>query len=251
VSIFEREWLLHGCLKVGSVPRNDRPATDLKNRITAQYGGVPFRARGWPQRGFRDTLWWSEKNVPPRYGSAYMLKLDRDRGPALHVGINVEKGFEERDVAVRRARELREPVKQLLLTKDWDWHRALRSFPQVWTSIQRAAGSLGVPLYCWVEFGRRDDAEYFTVTGEAVYRRGGFRPVSWGAVVDFASEARPRKWGRLSLMRAFSLDECTPALDGSAVMNVFAALKDIRDLWRGVGPGSGERPNRPRVSRRR
>lgn len=245
MSVVKREWLLHGCLNVGSFPRDDRPATDLKDRIAKQYGGARFRARGWPQRGFRDTLWWSEQNIPHRYGSAYMLKLDCDRGPAFHVGINVEKGFEDRDVAMRRAAELREPIQQLLLTKDWDWHRALKSFPDIGASIQGAARSLGVPLYCWVEFGKRDDAEYFMVTGEAIYRRGGFKPVGWSTVADFAAKSRPRKWGRLSVMRSFSLDECTPALDAYSIMSVFAALRGVRDLWRGIGPTSaGKMGNR-------
>lgn len=33
MSVVKREWLLHGCLNVSSFPRNDRPATDLKDRI--------------------------------------------------------------------------------------------------------------------------------------------------------------------------------------------------------------------------
>jgi hypothetical protein len=49
-------------------------------------------------------------------------------------------------------------------------------------------------------------------------------------VQDFASKPHPRKWGRLALMRAFNIDECTPALDSAAVMETFAAFKDIRDL---------------------
>lgn len=234
MSVIRREWLLHGCLKVGNLPPNDRPATDLRDRIASRYGTARFGVRSWPQRGFKDTPWWSEANIPNRHGSAYMLKLDRRRGPALYVGITVEKGFEDRDVARKRAAALRVPTQQLLLAKGWDWHRALASFPQIGTAVHAAARQLGVPVYCWVEFDNGDDAEYFTVTDDALYRRGGFRPVDWRAVEEFASKPRPRKWGCLALVRAFSVDECTPALDASSVMNVFEVFKHVRDLWRGI-----------------
>jgi hypothetical protein len=240
MSVINAEWLAHGCLKVGHLPSDQRPGISLRAGISAMYGGMQFRIRGWPQRGFRDTLWWSESRIPHRYGAAYMLKLDNSRGPALHVGINVEKGYEERDVALRRAKELNEPVDQLLLTKDWDWHRAMRSFPEVGVTIQEAARKLGRNLFYWVEFGSGDDTQHFLVTPEALYIRGGFKPVSWESVREFAVQPRRRKWGRLAIMRAFSIDECTPQLDDSAVLEVFRALRDVRDVWRGLVMESGK-----------
>jgi hypothetical protein len=234
MSSITAEWLRHGCLNVGTLPKDRRPALTLRDHLSDLYGGVPFGVRGWPQRGFKDTLWWSEKNVPLRYGAAYMLRLDHTTGPALHVGINVEKGFEDRDVARRRAGELNEPVDQLLLTKSWDWHRALALLPEVGSAIQAAAGLLGGSLYCWVAFGSGDDCQYFLVTSDALYLRGGFKPVRWDSVAEFASKSRRRKWGRLAIMRAFTLDECTPELDDSSVMEVFGTLRNVRDIWRGV-----------------
>jgi len=226
---------MHGCLNVGKLPNDRRPALTLRDRFSQNYGGTQFRVRGWPQRGFRDTLWWSEKHIPHRYGAAYMLRFDHTRGPILHAGITVEKGYEDRDVAVRRARQLNEPVHQLLLAKSWDWYRALDSIPQLGAAIQGAAGTLGVGLYCWVEFGGGDDdGQYFLVTSDALYLRGGFKPVRWDSVVEFARKPRRRKWGRLSIMRAFSLDECTPELGESSLLEVFAALRNVRDTWRGI-----------------
>jgi hypothetical protein len=228
------EWLRHGCLNVGALPRNRRPAISVSDSLSRIYGGVRFRVRGWPQRGFKHTLWWSEKNAPNRYGAAYMLKLDHAEGPALHIGINVEKGFEDRDVAVRRAKELNEPVDQLLLTRSWDWHRALRLLPKVGRAIQGAAGVLGGSLYCRVEFYGADDHQYFLVTPDALYLRGGFKPIAWDSIVQFACKPRRRSWGRLAIMRAFSIDECTPELHESSVLEVLRTLRNARDAWRGI-----------------
>lgn len=228
------EWLAHGCLNVGDLPNDRRPAIGLRDRLSDIYGGLPFRVRDWPQRGFRHTLWWSEQSVRLRYGSAYMLKVDQRRGAGLYVGINVEKGLEDRDAAQRLAQQRKEPVSQFLLTRSWDWHRALGSLPVVGAAIQEASATLGHSLFCWVEFGRGDDGDHFLVTPDALYVRGGFKPVQWESVVKCASRPHPRQWGRLAVMRAFSLDECTPALDDSAVLEVFLALRSVRDIWRGI-----------------
>ena len=53
--------LYHGCLNVGGIPRNRRPALEIRDRIVEMYGGKRFRLGEWPKRGFRDTLWWAEK----------------------------------------------------------------------------------------------------------------------------------------------------------------------------------------------
>ncbi len=241
MSAIRAEWLRHGCLNVGAIPRNQRPAIGLSNALSDMYDGARFRVRGWPGRGFRHTLWWSEKNVPPRYGAAYMLKVDHAEGPALHVGVNVEKGFEVRDVAARRARELNEPIDQLLLTTSWDWHRALRLIPELGNAVQEAAGALGGSLYCRVEF-YGDESQYFLVTPDAVYLRGGFKPVTWDSVAEFAAKPHPRRWGRLAIMRAFSLDECTPELGESSMLEVMRTLRNVRDSWRGIAATT--RPNK-------
>lgn len=171
-----------------------------------------------------------------------MLKVDTDRGAALYVGINVEKGYESKAVALRHAHGTKVPVDQLLLTKGWDWHRALNLLPKVGPAIQDATRALGVHLYCWVEFGGGDDSNHFLVTPHALYERSGFRPVPWETVVQFAGKPRIRHWGRLAVMRAFSLDECTPELHESSVLEVFRALRNVRDQWRGIRSGASEPP---------
>ena len=185
-----------------------------------------FRTRSG---GLKSTL----ASTTPRY----MLKLDHDRGPALLVGINVEKGLEDKAVARRHGKQANKSVAQLSMTKTWDWHRAVGSLPGVGSAIQRAAAVLETSLYCWVEFGTRDqpkENQYFLVTPDAVYLRGGFKPVTWDSVAEFAAKPRPAQWGRLSIMRAFSLEECTPELDDSSVLSVLQALRGVRDTWRGI-----------------
>ena len=165
-----------------------------------------------------------------------MLKVDHAEGPALHVGINVEKGFEVRDVAARRAKQLKEPVGQLLLTRRWDWHRALRLIPELAPAVHEAAAVLGGSLYCRVEF-YGDDKQYYLVKPDGLYLRGGFKPVRWESVAEFASKPRPRRWGRFAIMRAFSIDECTPELHESSLVRVMGALRNVRDAWRGIRIG--------------
>ena len=63
------------------------------------YGVTRFTLRMWPGGvSFKHTLWWSEANIPHRYGAAYFVKFERWRGAAMYAGIR-EKGFEDRGVA--------------------------------------------------------------------------------------------------------------------------------------------------------
>ena len=84
------------------MPEDSRVPLNIRDRISDMYNGTRFAVRMWPQQGFKNTIWWSEKDAPP-YNAAYFLKMDTWRGAALHAGINVEKGFEDREEAIRRA----------------------------------------------------------------------------------------------------------------------------------------------------
>jgi hypothetical protein len=99
--------LRHGCLNVGAIPRNSRRAISVSHSLSELYDVFDFEFEDG-RKGIQAQDVVSEKNVPPRYGAACMLNVDHAEGPALHVGINVEKGFEVRDVAARRAKELKE-----------------------------------------------------------------------------------------------------------------------------------------------
>ena len=87
------------------------------------------------------------EEIPPRQAAAYFLRLDASRGPVMFAGITVEKGFEDRAVAQRRARELKEPVSQLLLSKTWDWHRALATLQKLGPALEDASRAIGNELY--------------------------------------------------------------------------------------------------------
>jgi hypothetical protein len=227
-------------MKVGDLPEDRHPGLDIRQRLEAAYDDAQFKVRMWPGgMKFKHTLWWSEKKATHRYSAAYYMNLDPWRGPALFAGITVEKGFEDREVAERRAQQLKEPVDQLLLGKTWDWHGALKSLPTLGLALQDASRLLERELYCWVEFGKEEaDSRYFVVRPDALYERGKFKPIRWSEVSDFASQPRKRKWGTLSVVRAFALNECTPELDVSAVMNAFQALREVRDIWRGLVPAT-------------
>jgi len=106
--------------------------------------------------------------------------------------------------------------------------------------LQDASRLLGKELYWWVEFGNdQRDRRQFVVRPDALYERGKFKPVGWNEVSHFASRPRKRKWGTLAIVRAFALSECTLELDVSAVMHVLEALRDVRDIWRGLVPPQG------------
>jgi hypothetical protein len=233
------DWLIHGAFNLGDIPEQDRPTLAVRKALSEMYG-VAFGLRMWPQRGFKEVVWWSEKQLH-RDGAAYFVRVENDRGPVLFVGINVEKGYEDHNVASRRARQLKEPVKQFLLSNSWDWHRALASLPNIENSLQNATRKLGTELYCWMEFRAETPEErYFVVKPGALYRRGKFKPIRWSKAIDFASRPRPKSWGRFAIARAFSVAECTPALSLDAVLDVFRALRETRDAWRGLRTSSGD-----------
>jgi hypothetical protein len=113
---------------LGDLPEDSRVSLNLKNRISEMYGGTHFAVRMWPQHGFKNTLWWCEKDVAP-YNAGYFLKVDSWRGPALYVGITVEKGVEDPEEATRRAQAKGTTAQELLMDETWDWCRALSSLP--------------------------------------------------------------------------------------------------------------------------
>jgi hypothetical protein len=236
MSPIKREWLIHGCL---SLPKDDRGRVSqkIKGILSKMYDGETFRIRSWPQRGFRDTLWWYETSVvTPGQAASYFLKVDNKRGPNLYVGISVEKAYESEDLAHSLASKTNPPVRVWLLDDNWDWHRFLPSLPEIKPLVLSTAKALQSTLYFWLEFGhyggKRDD-QYFSVSQDNLYWRGGFRPVKWDALYKFASESRPDAWGGIYLVKAFSLNDCTPYLDEAMLVEVFRVMRPIRDLWRG------------------
>jgi hypothetical protein len=228
------DWLVHGCMNLGEVPEETRVSLNIRDSISDAYGGTRFAVRMWPRTGFKNTIWWSEKDVAP-YNAAYFLKVDPWRGPALYAGITVEKGVEDPQEAMRRAQEKGIAAKELLLGKGWDWDRAVSSLGVISSPLGRLVRAVGTEIYYWLEFGESQrDSRYFVVKKDGLYQRGGFRPVPWDDLREFASRSRPQDWGNMFVAKAFSLDECTPELDVSRVLEVFAALKQIRDSWRGL-----------------
>lgn len=231
------EWLVQGCLRLGDLPETDRVSLQVRSEIEGMYPGAQFAVRGWPQQGFRETLWWYEKEFTPGSSASYFLKVDPWRGPALYAGITVEKAFEDVDVAERLASKRNIPTDWYLLNDHWDWHRLLASLPASGGALQTAAGSLGRELYCWLEFGEdQHESRYFVIKQDALYRRGGFKPIGWDEVLDFASKSRPQAWGKFCVVRAFNLDECSPELDIGKLLEVFRILKSARDSWSGPSP---------------
>lgn len=79
MGVIRGDWLVHGCLNVGGLPRDRRPALEIRDRIVDMYDGERFRLGMWPLHGFKDTLWWSEKKIPHRIGAAYFLRFDARR----------------------------------------------------------------------------------------------------------------------------------------------------------------------------
>lgn len=227
------EWLVHGCLKLGDMPESDRLSFQIRDALSAMYGGEPFGVWMWPQQHFKNTLWWREKDVQP-FNTSYFVTVDHKRGPAFYAGITVEKGFEDPDKASRVAQAKVRSPDEFLMRANWDWHRAVSSMLEIQDLFRTAVAALRKELYIWLEFGDdRSDSRHFVITETGLYQRGGFRNVPWEDVIEFASKARPSEWGNMYLARAFSLDECTPELDIARVIEVFRALKTIRDHWRG------------------
>ena len=53
--------------------------------------------------GFKDTLWWYEKSEIPSTIASYFLKVDNQKSPNLSVGVSVEKGYEDKELAQKMA----------------------------------------------------------------------------------------------------------------------------------------------------
>lgn len=234
MSPVKREWLTHGCMRLSDYHDKERVSQKIRTLISEMYGGKEFRIRSWPQRDFRDTLWWYEKSVEtPGLVASYFLKLDNWRGPNVYAGITVEKAFQEKELARNVAARRRQPVEWWLLDENWDWHRFVSSLAQVKPLVLSAAKALRSELYVWLEFGDdRRDSRYYVLKQGRLYWRGGFKPISWKELVEFATQPRPQLWGGVFLARAFTLDECSPRLDETDLMDVFQAMQPIRDFWR-------------------
>ena len=174
----------------------------------------------------------------PCSAASYVLKVDRRRGPNLYAGISVEKAFEDDEKARESAAKARVRFEWQRLDERWDWYRFVSSLPQIETLVRSVAEELGGELYLWVEFGEEGEvaSQYYMVTGNALYWRGGFKPIRWSEVAQFVEQPHPRSWGGVYLVRAFALDECSPYLSEWKVVDVFKAMRPIRDTWRGLIP---------------
>ena len=151
MSPITRDWLVHGCMRLSDHDEEQRISLRIRNLISEMYQGVEFSIRSWPQRGFRDTLWWYEKSVKvPGQAASYFMKLDNWRGPNLYVGITVEKAYEDERLAREVATMKRQPVEWWLLDNSWDWHRAVASMSHVKDLVVSAANiiSWGVNSIC-------------------------------------------------------------------------------------------------------
>ena len=237
MSPVRREWLVQGCMRLSDDEPRDRVSLKIRELLSRMHGGAEFRLRSWPQRVFRDTLWWSEQSVaPPQSGASYCLKTDIWRGPNLYAGITVEKGFEDETMAREDEAKYKLPRGASRLGPDWDWHRFIDSLGDGDAVFLPVAQRLQAELYLWLEFLGADvlrDRQYYVIKEDGLYPRGGFKPVSWDLVRQFVCKPRPRMWGGVFLVRAFALQECTPTLSDGQLMRVFEALRCIRDLWRG------------------
>lgn len=112
-----REWLVHGCLNLSEKDVEESLSQKIRTLVSEIYGGNKIGIRSWPQRGFRDTLWWYEKSEIPSTIASYFLKVDNQKSPNLFVGVSVEKGYEDKEVAQKKARERKEPIERWLLSK--------------------------------------------------------------------------------------------------------------------------------------
>lgn len=239
MSTVKREWLLHGCMDLSGDDEADRVSIKTRALISEMYGGVEFSIKGWPEQGFRNTLWWYEKSVEtPSTVASYSLKLDKWRGPNLYAGITVEKGYEDDEKAKNQAeRSTSRTIESLLLDENWDWNRFVSSLNQIEPLVLSAAETLRSELYFCLEFGdNRNDSDYYVVRNANLYRRVGFKSYGFEDIFNFVTKSRRQLWGNVHLMRAFSLDECTPDLNVEKLIDVYRAMRPIRDLWRGVKP---------------
>jgi hypothetical protein len=236
MSPVKREWLVHGCMRLSDYDEKNRVSLKVRNLISQMYGGEEFSIRSWPQRDFRDTLWWSEKSIDvPGSAASYFLTLDNRRGPNLYAGITVEKAYEDDELAREAATKYDQPLRRWRLDESWDWHRFVSSLNQIKPLILSAAEALQSELYLWLEFGEGGiDSQHYVLSQSCLYWRGGFKPIEWEELHKFVIQPRPKLWGGVFLARAFTLDECTPHLDEARLMDVFQSMRPIRDYWRGV-----------------
>lgn len=211
-----RDWLAHGCLDLSDKADEGSMSQKIRTLISEMYGRKKIGIRSWPQRGFRDTLWWYEKSETPSTIASYFLKVDNEKSPNLLVGISVEKGYEDKKLAQKNASERKEPIERWLLSKKWDWHRFVSSLNQVKPLILSVAETLKCEIYLSVEFhaykGR--DSRYYVIKNNNLYRRGGFKSVKWEQLIKFVTKPHPpSSWGDVYFAKVFTLNECTPQLD--------------------------------------
>jgi hypothetical protein len=105
-----RDWLIHGCLNLSVKGGEESLSHKVRTMVSEMYGGKTVGIRSWPQRDFRDTLWWYEKSEIPSTIASYFLKVDNQKTPNLSVGISVEKGYEDRKLTQKKATERKEPI---------------------------------------------------------------------------------------------------------------------------------------------
>lgn len=235
MSVVPADWLINGCMDLGGQPKESKFSLTTCGYLEEMHG-APFKVRQWPQRGYRHTLWWYEKDADPLTAASFFVALDQTRGPGLYAGVRVEKGYEDRDVARRHSRREGKEVEEYLLTNRWDWHRFLNSLEDLPDIVKGAGESLGNrELFVWAEYhsGAEEESRYYVIRDRLIYQRGLLRPISWKRVVGFIDKRRPALWGEFMVVRAFNLAEASPGISESSIWDVFEALKPIRDLWRG------------------
>jgi len=235
MSPIEKDWLLHGCMYLSDLEVESRPTMKIRDLISSMYGDEEFSVWSWPQRGYRDTVWWYEKSVGvPCSAASYFIKFDQQRGPALYAGILVEKAYEDEKKA-RQAAKKSQPIEYLLLDNQWDWKRAVYSLDKIEPLVIAAAKTIKSDLYIWVEFDDgREKSRYYILKNNHLYQRGGFKVVGWEELKKFALKPRPQQWGSIFIARAFTLDSCSPTIAEGKLMDVFEALRPVRDHWRGL-----------------
>lgn len=108
---------------------------------------------------------------------------------------------------------------------------------QAWPLIFDCAKSLNSELFFWIEFDEgRTDSQYYVLRDGNVYWRGGFKPIKQEKIYKFLTKSYPKSWCDVYLAKSFSLNECSPHIDEIKILEVFTAMRPIRDLWRGLPP---------------
>jgi len=242
MSPVRREWLVHGCMRLSDFDKQDRVSLKMRELISEEmYQGVEFGVRQWPRMQFRNTLWWYERSVEiPSMAASYFISLDNEKGPNLYAGVAVERAFEDENKAREYSSRNNQPYEWWILDKRWDWNKFLSSLPHLESLIFQAAKTLDSELYLWLECGEnRNDKQYYVFSQKELYWRGGFKPIAWDEIERFVTKPRPKEWSSVSLVKCFSIEECTSGLDEMELLKVFKAMRQIRDLWRGILSLSG------------